>query len=334
MVKNSLSGKRFTIGQQKKLNYRMRIKPKFSIIIPVYNGSGSIKHAIDSILIQSYKAHEIIVVDDGSDDNVESVLLEYNSKIVKYYYQENKGVSSARNKGVDLATGDWICFLDADDWYYKDRLLLHVQLINKYPDLDFMSGNFDYIDVDGNHLGTSMGNTPAGVKLLNDAGPDIDILLKSNDVISFIEHPFGDTRTLSVKKKIIKKIGGFPVEFSICEDVHFLIRLCAYCQTGGIICYPIAAYLVHDHGLIRSDKLRAQRETLAALLSLRQNDIIHNNKNAVKGVKLAIRRARLDLAYTFLKKNMREKAIRAVLPLIIQNPKLQSIKDILSVIRG
>ena len=312
----------------------MEIKPNFSVVIPVYNSSGSIRRAIDSILIQSYKAHEIIVVDDGSDDNVESVILGYNSKIVTYHYQENKGVSSARNKGVDLATGDWICFLDADDWYYKDRLLLHVQLINKYPGLDFMTGNFDYIDVDGKHLGTCMGNTPAGLKLLNDAGTDIDVLLKGNDMISFIEHPFGDTRTLSVKKKVFKKIGGFPVEFSICEDVHFLIRLCAYCQTGGVICHPIAAYLVHEHGLIRSDKLRAQSVSLAALLSLRKNDIINSNKNVIKGVKLAIRRVRQDLAYTLLKNNMRGKAIRAVLPLIIQNPNLQSIKDILSIIRG
>ena len=90
-----------------------------SIIIPVYNGENSISISLDSLLQQTYSNFEVIIIDDGSQDNTYKVIEEYSNKDIrfKYMYQENAGVAMARNKGLELATGTYICFLDADDYY-------------------------------------------------------------------------------------------------------------------------------------------------------------------------------------------------------------------------
>lgn len=90
--------------------------PKISIIIPAYNCAKYVCKAINSAINQTYKNIEIIVVNDGSNDNeTEKILLSFNQKI-KYIYKENEGVSLARNKGIEASSGEYIMFLDADDW--------------------------------------------------------------------------------------------------------------------------------------------------------------------------------------------------------------------------
>ena len=107
---------------------------KFSIIIPAYNAENSIQKSIDSILNQTYNNYEIIVVNDGSTDNTIN-LIEKNSKI-KIINQKNLGVSSARNTGIENAKGDFIAFIDADDYIEKNYLEEFNNIIEKYnPDL-------------------------------------------------------------------------------------------------------------------------------------------------------------------------------------------------------
>ena len=93
--------------------------PKFSIIVPVYNVEDYINKCLDSILNQSYKDFEIIVVNDGTKDNSIEKIKDYPIKIIN---QKNQGLSAARNTGVKHATGDYIIFIDSDDWIEKDLL--------------------------------------------------------------------------------------------------------------------------------------------------------------------------------------------------------------------
>lgn len=94
----------------------------FSVLIPAYNAAPTIRHAILSALNQSYPPKEIIVIDDGSTDDISSVVLEFSSKVKLYPLKINQGVSAARNKAWDLATGDYIAFLDSDDEWHVDKL--------------------------------------------------------------------------------------------------------------------------------------------------------------------------------------------------------------------
>jgi glycosyltransferase involved in cell wall biosynthesis len=106
------------------------IKPKISVIIPVYNVENYLCKCIDSVLQQTYSNIEIILIDDGSDDGSGIICDEYakqDSRIV-VIHQENSGLSSARNTGLDHATGDWIAFLDSDDWIQPEmyEILFHL----------------------------------------------------------------------------------------------------------------------------------------------------------------------------------------------------------------
>ena len=94
----------------------------FSIIIPTYNREKLIGRAIKSVLNQSFEDFEIIVVDDGSKDRTEDVVNSFKDERIKYIYQENAERSVARNKGIKNASGQWICFLDSDDYFDSDRL--------------------------------------------------------------------------------------------------------------------------------------------------------------------------------------------------------------------
>lgn len=103
---------------------------KISVIMPVYNNEEYLHQSIQSVLNQTFSNFELIIVNDGSSDDSEAIVLEYLSidERIKYFYQENQGVSVARNKGILEATGKYICFLDSDDLYQKEFLL---SMVNK-----------------------------------------------------------------------------------------------------------------------------------------------------------------------------------------------------------
>ncbi|MGB4839347.1 MAG: glycosyltransferase family A protein [Saprospiraceae bacterium] len=96
--------------------------PFFSIIIPTYNRGYIIRRPIDSIIAQTFKDWELIIVDDGSKDDTKSIIESYHDERIKYVWQVNKERSAARNHGISLAKGEWICFQDSDDEYLPEHL--------------------------------------------------------------------------------------------------------------------------------------------------------------------------------------------------------------------
>ena len=109
-----------------------------SVIVPVYNVENVLHYCIDSILNQTYKDFELILVDDGSTDKSGNICDEYADKEsrIRVFHKENGGVSSARNFGIDNANGDYICFIDSDDYVNGDYLELLMHTKSKYPESD------------------------------------------------------------------------------------------------------------------------------------------------------------------------------------------------------
>lgn len=106
--------------------------PKFSIIIPVYNVEKYLKKCLDSVFNQTYKDYEVIVVNDGTKDNSMDIVKDYNVKVIN---QKNQGLSAARNAGVKVATGDYLIFLDSDDYWEKNLLKELSKFLKNNPDL-------------------------------------------------------------------------------------------------------------------------------------------------------------------------------------------------------
>ena len=117
-----------------------------SVIIPTYNRAHIIKRSVESVLNQTYKNIELIIVDDGSTDNTKEIIDSINDKRIKYIYQANQGAASARNKGIDLAEGQYIAFQDSDDVWHLDKLEKQLKVL-KQNDADvifckvFLFGN-------------------------------------------------------------------------------------------------------------------------------------------------------------------------------------------------
>lgn len=105
-----------------------------SVIIPVYNAAMYLRDCLESILNQSYKDLEIILVNDGSTDRSGEICWCYQNKYnnIRVVYQENQGVSKARNQGINLARGEYISFIDADDWLEKNYYECLLYLLTKY----------------------------------------------------------------------------------------------------------------------------------------------------------------------------------------------------------
>lgn len=106
----------------------------FSIVIPTFNRKPFLKKALESVLGQTFPDWELIIVDDGSNDETDGLVLSYNDSRIKYIYQENRGPSSARNHAIKESAGNYICPLDSDDWWDKDKLKTHIEYIKAYPE--------------------------------------------------------------------------------------------------------------------------------------------------------------------------------------------------------
>lgn len=307
--------------------------PRFSVIIPAYNSETTLARAVDSVLAQSYPAQEIIVIDDGSPDGTADVAARYGDKL-RYMRQDNEGVSSARNHGAQAASGDWLAFLDADDWYYPDRLRLHAEWIDEDATLDFLTGDYEYRDDAGNLLGTSMSQHDAGRMMLAKAAGSARVVMdQAHEILTYVADHFGDTHTLSVPRKIFLELGGYPLGYKVCEDVHFLTRLVSRSRRIGVVCVPLGVYRIHASSATRRNPVAAQQENVRTLADLER--LAQNFPSPVRlGVKQRLQSARYNLACALTKNAQRSAAVRAVLPSLVSNPGWRSLRDVLSMLKG
>jgi len=307
--------------------------PRFSVIIPAYNSVATLARAIDSVLAQSRPAYEIIVVDDGSTDGTAAVAETFGDA-VKLVRQANAGVAAARNAGARAASGDWLAFLDADDWYCPDRLKLHAEWIADDPSLDFLTGDYEYRDGSGALLGSSMVQHKSGRMMLAKAAGAVRVVMEMPDEIAaFVADHFGDTHTLSVPRASFIALGGYPIGFRICEDVHLLTRLVARSRLIGVTCQSLGVYVIHGSSATRRDPVAAQLENVRTLTDLAQ--LAKSFPAPVRqGVAARMRNARYNLGCALSRSGQRAAAVMAVLPTLAAQPGWQSLRDVLSMLKG
>lgn len=308
------------------------MNPRFSVIIPVYNGAPTIERAIDSVLAQTWPAYEIIVVDDGSTDSTAKVVSAFGERVC-YVHQKNVGVSAARNNGAHHATGNWLAFLDADDWYYPDRLRLHAEWIMHDPDLDFLTGDYDYVRPDGSKISGSMEKHVSGLSLLKKANGADHVVMIEEELGDFVGDHFGDTHTLSVPRQRFLSLGGYPTGYRVCEDVFFLTKLCAVSKRVGVICRPMAAYLIHEASATRRDPLQAQIDNVQTLIALSKLADDYPPR-ICRGVVNRLREARLNLGYAYIRSGQRLAAIKSVMPTMRETSLVSGLHDIASMVKG
>jgi glycosyltransferase involved in cell wall biosynthesis len=128
-------------------------KPTCSIIVPCYNSSKYLPACLDSILQQTYTDFEVVIVNDGSTDDTDYVITPYlNNSRVKYIKQQNAGPAAARIKGVSEAKGEWIAFLDSDDYWDRDHLMLLLRHTKDHTNTALIYCGKKWVDINGNEI--------------------------------------------------------------------------------------------------------------------------------------------------------------------------------------
>lgn len=187
---------------------------KVSVVIPVYNRANIVSKAIDSVVNQTVKPFEIIVVDDGSSDNLSS-LIKNNYKNIKYFYQSNKGVSAARNLGINNATGDFIAFLDSDDEWKKEKLEKHIEFIKKHPEYRVTQTEEVWIR-NGKFVNPMKKHMKIGGEIFI---PSLELCLVSPS-------------SVIIEKNLFEEKGLFDENLPACEDYDLWLRISAFEEIG------------------------------------------------------------------------------------------------------
>lgn len=186
-----------------------RLHPKVSVVIPTYNSAHMAKEAVESVLAQTYTDFEVIVIDDGSVDNTESVMAPFGDRI-RYIKQENQGVSGARNTGMKEARGEYIAFLDADDLWLPERLAAEIPLLDADPNLGLVYCDWAVV---------------SGGQVLQDSYLK-DLPTASGYVFDeLIETGFILTSGVVLRRACIDDVGDFDKSLAIAQDYDLWLRI-------------------------------------------------------------------------------------------------------------
>lgn len=185
--------------------------PIISVVIPVYNGEKTLKETIDSVLNQTFDDFELIVINDGSTDKTLEIISNIKDERLKVFSYPNAGLSASRNRGISLARGEYVSFIDADDLWTPDKLELQLKALQEHPQAAVAYSWTDCIDDSGKFLGkcnylSFSGDVRANLLLINFIDSGSNVLIRT---------------------EAFKKVGNFDESRKSCEDWDMWLRLAA-----------------------------------------------------------------------------------------------------------
>lgn len=188
---------------------------KVSVVIPTYNRYSVLKRAVASVFAQTHPAHEVIVIDDGSNDETPQILQDFPQ--IQYFYQKNSGVSSARNLGIEKSNCEWIAFLDSDDVWHEEKLQEQMAFHEQNPKI-LMSYTDELWIRDGHEVKVPKKFKKFGGLIFEEC----------------LSHCIIAPSSAFLHKNLLNSIGHFDVSFEVCEDYDLWLRI-AQKYTVGLV---------------------------------------------------------------------------------------------------
>lgn len=229
--------------------------PLVSVVIPAYNAAWCVRRAVDSVLAQDYRDFELLVVDDGSTDDTASILAGYGDGL-RVVSKPNGGLSSARNAGIAAAQGDYVGFLDADDWWLPAKLARQVELLEAQPELLFCSNTTQVFTPDGQRLPDWRCVTGSG----SGSGSALECIFAVN------AHIAGSGSAVLARRAAFTRAGGFDESLRSLEDIDMWMRLAAL---GGYACIDEPLAVIEKSAASMSGNLDVMRTS--AMRVMRKN---------------------------------------------------------------
>jgi glycosyltransferase involved in cell wall biosynthesis len=229
-----------------------KMKPAFSVVIPTFNRARTLRSTLDSVIAQTFGDFEVLVMDDGSNDGTEEVVRSYGDPRIRYEWASNSGgPATPRNRGIEAARADWICFLDADDRWHEGKLKTVSEVIAAIPALDLVC----------HHEILSILATGSKIQLKH--GPfETDfyrVMLMLGNRVS--------TSAVSVRRDFLNKHGlrfNQSPDYVIVEDYDLWLRVALHDGAFYFISEYLGEYVIADDNL-SSNSERIQRNHLVLL---------------------------------------------------------------------
>jgi glycosyltransferase involved in cell wall biosynthesis len=215
-----------------------------SVVIPVFNCERYLGEAIESVLAQTYRPAEILVVDDGSTDGSGDVARGYGPP-VRYVFQPNSGAASARNRGSELAEGSFLSFLDSDDLWAEDKLLRQMACLDGDPQLDMVSGYVEHF-----------------------ISPDVREELLGKVRCPELPMSAPGPATMLIRRAAFFKVGLFETGYRLGETISWLAKAMERGLRGSVLPGVMVRRRLHLYNIsrvsrdARSDYLRIARKSL------------------------------------------------------------------------
>lgn len=225
----------------------MRNIPLVSVVIPAYNASQYLAEAIDSVLSQTHSNLEIIVVNDGSTDNTLDILESYQPKL-KVLTQAQAGVAEARNTGIKAATGEYLAFVDSDDYWFKDKIGLQLAYLQQHPDVGAVYNDWKVWEPINDSYPDPGTLAPSAVGL--DIDPNQSGWLYGQLLLDCIIH----TSTLMIRKPILDQAGYFDGNLRIGEDYDLWLRLSRLAKIDKLAA-PLSLYRTNPESITNKKPL-------------------------------------------------------------------------------
>ncbi len=259
-----------------------------SVVIPTYNCARYLTGAIESALGQSYEPVEVIVVDDGSTDNTREVANRFPDRI-RYHYQPNAGLAAARNQGIQLAKGEMVAFLDADDLWLRRKLELQCSVLAEDPAIDAVFSDYQnfsetvrypaYFQEIGLYEKCKVSRLPGGGLRVADGG-FFEKIVRAHVILP---------STFVIRRSCLERVGNFEASLRIVQDTHLWLRMVSRdCVFGFVPEVLVERRLrddslitdtpnfVHEHILMYHDLLRRTPKLSAARARLLR-ELLHHH---------------------------------------------------------
>lgn len=246
----------------------MNLNPLISVVLPTYNRAVEIRKAIESVISQDYQNWELVIVDNHSVDNTDEVIRSFNNKKVKTFKVNNNGsIGKSRNLGIKNSNGDWIAFLDSDDWWYPTKLSDSVKEISEATDII-------YHDLDIYESRESDTKAPSLIKGKVLKSPVLRSLLIGGNVIA--------NSSVMVRKSILERIGYISEDMNINPSVDFntWLKVASITEKFRYLPKSLGAYLIHPGGESQRDMSVSMRYAMEQfLVNLSDKDQKTVNRN-------------------------------------------------------
>ncbi|MDD4869221.1 MAG: glycosyltransferase [Kiritimatiellae bacterium] len=231
---------------------------EISVIIPAYNSASTIREAIESVWAQNFSGHEIIVVDDTSTDDTvriaESVAANVDRRLTILGLDKNSGPAAARNRGMAVAEGKWIAFLDADDAWLSGKLAIQMEYVKQNPDITMVCGRT--LPLGDESEKRRIGETElllAEQRLGKGAMWQESICSSRLSLDDFVTGNPVATSTVLVRRDVVLSVGGFDEQFSGPEDYDLWMRIVAKYPVAKID-EPLSRYRLVKNSLSMDDR--------------------------------------------------------------------------------